>query len=218
MRAVVRNGIHIHQAFFEGSSIVRPDEPPTITLARANGEELEAPEAQIIDAGEYVDHVRITLQGDAVSRLDELTITWTAIVNGLSRKEVSFLKVVGQRYFQLHELRAMEGLTSHNNYSDADLEAARLVAESRIENFCETSFVPQARIETHDAADLYQKRPSNPNNGFGFPLLHLRRSPVRGLISVKSSGNEIDTDAWTVTEWGQLRSAGAHPNLSLIHI
>jgi len=84
----------------------------------------------------------------AVAAADLLTIAWTGTFSGGAVTQTDTLEVVGGNYFALAELRTLEPqVQSTSDYPTARLAAARVRAETRLEECLGRSFVTRIAVE-----------------------------------------------------------------------
>lgn len=128
------------------------------------------------------------------SELDELSVKWTATVAGRSVTEKDLVKVVGARYFNLAELRAMKGLQSPTTYPNALLQAARDIVEEFVEGFTMHAWVPSYKREILD--------------GDGTLEAYVSRHHATRLIKVLINGTAQTTSNWSLSWSGRIRTDG----------
>ena len=172
---------------------------PTVAVERADGTALAAPTAT---AGTRPGEYQITLTAATYTDvIDRLKVTWTATVDSLALVDVTYIDVVGSRYFTLGQIRNLEGLSDARKYPDFYLERVRAEVEVSFEQYCEVSFAPKHGRDTFDSWDFDSK--------FG---IFTRSTPVSSLLSVVLSGvAETLTDLWSVSKSGQVRAESFQP-------
>lgn len=97
--------------------------------------------------------------------LDLLTASWTATVNGNVTTITTQVEVVGGFLFSIADARALPALANGTTYPDANIRAARTLAEQALEDACGVSFVPRYRREItsgnyQDTIMLQRPRPT----------------------------------------------------------
>ena len=130
-----------------------------------------------------------------LTRVDVLTVTWTATVAGRAVSETDYVAVVGGRYFTVADLRSQRGLGSTSSFPAEDLIAARDVAEGWIENYCRHAWVASYAREVFD--------------GDSSSRVQLNHLDIIELISVSIDGTSQDLTDWTVNDSGRLLTDGA---------
>lgn len=128
------------------------------------------------------------------TRVDDLTIGYSATVAGRTVSEYEYVKVVGARFFSIALLRAQKGLSNTVVYANADLKWARDVAEDFVEEFTKDAFVPQYRRDIFDGDDGSE--------------MFLSRIGVRSIIGVTIDGVAASTTGWSVSASGRVRTDG----------
>jgi len=110
----------------------------TVTITRADGTALVTNQSATGTAGAFT----YTLTGAQTAQLDLLTATWTvsSVVRATTRHEI-----VGGYYFTIAEARAVDPAFNQQNYSDAQMIAARRDVEDEFERICGVAFVPRFR-------------------------------------------------------------------------
>lgn len=203
MRAVLGNDTSYSFAVLaaDDETLVDAASPPLVTITRADGTAVTSGVASTHDStGIY--HFDL-LAATHTSRLDCLTLSWTATVAGKAVKRTDTIKVVAGRFFTLAQLRAKQGLAGQElAYPNAALADARDIAEDFVEEFCKDAFIEQARRDTFD--------------GDGSMEIFLPRVNVTGLISCKVDGVVQTITGWTVSSAGHLRALSAAFNYNIV--
>lgn len=191
-RAVVGNDEKIQRTFYVGSTATDVTGALAVTVTREDGTVLTGANATD-EAGTGV--YSFTLDDVThTSRLDVLTLTWTGLFGGLTRKWVDQVDVVGNRMFELAELKNLP--TALNPVpTDETLEAARRQVEDAIEEATGRAWIRRYARDRFD--------------GTGKVKTFLTKTPARALIAVKFDGSTQDTAGWTLqANTGQLRTDG----------
>lgn len=193
IRALVGNDQDITRTFYaaDEETAAEPAAAPVVTVEREDGTDLTGGTASLATS---VATFPLTAAAH-LTRVDELKVVWTASVNSKAQVHTDYVKVVGARFFGIPSLRALKGLSSTSTFTNAELKAARDLAEEFVEQFTEEAWVPQYRRETHDGTDEQ--------------VLYLHRINVRELLSVTLDGSAQDTSGWTVSGSGRILTDGA---------
>lgn len=83
--------------------------------------------------------------------LDVLTASWTAAVNGNATTITTQVEVVGGFLFTIADARSLPALANPTTYPDANIRAARTLAEQALEDACGVAFVP--RFQSRETLD-----------------------------------------------------------------
>lgn len=163
---------------------------PSLTVTREDGATYPPPLVTHTGTGVYSTTLAPSqLVGSLVtagptSTVDQLTVTWTAVVGGTATTVTQRLDVVGGLYFDLGELRALPnmsdpppGNTTGLKYPDVQLIAARMWIEALIERVCDTSFVQRYARQVFDG-----------NHTDPLGTLSLREPYARSILSVRLNG------------------------------
>lgn len=153
----------------------------------------------------------------AQTRLNRLVVTWTATTvsdNPGLVTAVDYVDVKEAFFFELAELRAMDGLADTAKYTSAMLADARRASEYLIENYTQVAWTPAFEREVLDGLDytLLEGR----YRGVDYKALgsgatiELKRVPclTKHLIQVSIAGTVQDISTWTLSEWGRLSTGG----------
>lgn len=162
----------LSQQWYEDGAAV---DPGTVTLGitRADGTTLLA--AGTGTSGTGSNPRTYSLNTTQTALLDRFTVTWTSTSKGTL---VSYVEVVGGFLFSLSELSA-EVTGSTATYTAAEKAAARLYAETQLEQACGVAFVPRYELETL--------------SGSGTSTLVLKWPRVRAVRSVVWTYNGVET-------------------------
>ncbi|MDQ3933426.1 MAG: hypothetical protein M3340_02210 [Actinomycetota bacterium] len=169
-------------ATFLDSATEAPVDPSpdsaTVQVLRDDGTELVASTAAT-NAGTG----RFTFQLTAAhtAQLDLLTARWTATVGGASTTVETLVEIVGAFLFTLAEARTLEPLGDTAKYPDADLIAARAIAEDVLEDACNYAFAPRYRRQELDVSTLTGR-------------LRLDRWHVRRIRWIEADGEALTSD------------------------
>lgn len=86
--------------------------------------------------------------------LDELTITWSGVIDGATVVDVDLLEIAGGSYFNLAAARrADRDLDDATRYTTSDLRTARTEIEVEFERICDRAFLPRYRRVVLDGPD-----------------------------------------------------------------
>lgn len=121
----------------------------TVTITRANGDVIVTDG----DATETADGASYPLSAVELADVDMLTAVWT--VDGETHR--TFVEVVGGFLVSLAALRKVDPLGDAAEYTDDDLERARLVAETALEDAAGVAFATRyrrLRLDGTGASDL----------------------------------------------------------------
>ncbi|MGE5827704.1 MAG: hypothetical protein ACM30G_04980 [Micromonosporaceae bacterium] len=128
--------------FYVGETPTDPTGTPTYAVVDANGTSVTSGNATVVGASSG----QVTAALAAQSALKALTITWVAIVGGVSRTEVDYAEVVGGFYFGLAEGRGSDAaLANTTTYPTSAVELRRLETEVECDYICDRAFVPRYR-------------------------------------------------------------------------
>lgn len=158
---------------------------------------------------------------------DRLVLTWSGAFGAAeAQQQVDYIDVAGGFYFDLAELRAMNGLSDTTTFPTQSLAEARRVTEDLIEAYCRVAFVQRFNRElldgyglgtllgglargidwrtTGSAASMMVER--TPNK----PLPPGNVSPlIKVLVNQQQGGWTVqDTSTWTLSEWGRISTTG----------
>lgn len=214
-RVLKNNAATVSHTFFAADGETPTDAAPqttgvTYAITRADGTAVSAGTASYLGtAGAY------SVPIPAQTRLDQLTITWTAtgIAPG-TQSQVDFVEVSGGYYFELPELRAMDGLANATVYPALSLAAARFAAETLVEDYTRVAWVPRFHREILDGMQYTllqgQFRGIDYKAMGAGATMQLERTPnmTRTLISVSISGVAQDISTWTLSQWGRVSTSG----------
>lgn len=209
-RVAKGDGARIARTFYDGETPTNTTGAPTVTATRANGTVLAAPAVTDDTAtapGRY--YVTFTPATHTV-RLDTIALAWSATVNSLAQVRADEVEVVGARYFEVADLRAMKGLENVAAYPTASLEVARTIAEEFVEDYTRAAWVPRARTEVFDAPELYGRlrHQRDWRAEPGGHVFHLEDVPCRAVIAATVDGVAQNVSGWKVSEEGVLRTDG----------
>lgn len=201
-RAVLNNGAKSYMEFFRGSQPRNTDAIPTVTVER-NGVALTAP--TVIHEERYGQgFYSVVLTGTHTDTLGVLDIAWSAQVDGLDVRKQARVEVVGSRYFEIGELRKLQGMQDVNTHSDIALEVALAEAEATIEDYTKYSFTDRAGSDVFDACKFDYE--------YG---IHVRRRPVTALTRISVDGEDLNLDDWSVNRQGQVREKSGYGSHSI---
>lgn len=162
---------------------------PSLTVTREDGATYPPPLVTHTGTGVYSATLTPSLlvgslvAAGPTSTVDQLTVTWTAVVGGTATTVTQRLDVVGGFYFDLAELRALPNMSDTPaggagfKYPDAQLLAARMWIEALIERVCDTSFVQRYARQVFDG-----------NHTDPLGTLSLREPYARSVLSVRLNG------------------------------
>lgn len=216
-RATQNNDVTIYRTFYVGSVATQLDVVPTVSVTTSEGTVLAAPTAtDEATPGEY--SIVLTAAAHTAS-LDTLAVVWTGDHGGLAVSETQYIDVVGGRYFQLGDLRSMDGITSTQKYSDLYLERVRVEVEDLFEHYLETSYVPRHNTDIFDSGSFYKNGGTisygqdhllaGAGQAYG---VFLRKTPVTALTAIFLAGVSQTLGDWVVTKSGHARSEGFTPD------
>jgi hypothetical protein len=119
-----------------------------VTAASAAGSVVTLPAPSAV-----VDGVcSVVVPGQAV--LDELTITWSGVIDGATVVDVDLLEIAGGTYFNLAAARRADpDLEDQTRFTTADLRTARTEIEVEFERICDRAFLPRYRRLVLDGPD-----------------------------------------------------------------
>jgi hypothetical protein len=192
-RGAVGNDLTLTHFFYSSEAPIDADGNVTVTVTRADGTALTggtvASNNGTVGAYDFV-----LTAATHTNVVDQLTVTWAAEVNtGTVRLATQYVDIIGSRYFDLVDLRNMQGLDSETRYETADLEWARTVAEVQIERYVETAYSRQYAREIQDGNLTCET--------------YVNRLPTWELRSVSIDGTLVaDLTGWTLTSTGRIRS------------
>jgi hypothetical protein len=134
------------------------------------------------------DTATLTLTAADTAALDLLRFEWTATLDGEAQVFESWVEVVGGFLFSVADLRKLAPFRPEDgeDYTDADLEAARTAAEAALEDACGVAFVPRYARERLDGAPRGD--------------LLLGHPRVLAVRSVTVNGAALDADALALVE------------------
>lgn len=145
----------VTMTFYNGSTAVNADTPPTVTVTKADGTILTSGSA----SGPVSNVYSFTIP--AQTNLNFLTITWTGTVSSQTVTVTSYAEIVGGFLFSLAELRNFDTQMNPVKFSDARLIEERLSVESEFEEITGRSFTPkfyrEAYAEVMDGYIVLQK-------------------------------------------------------------
>jgi hypothetical protein len=155
----------------------------TVTVTRADGTAVVT-NAAATDAGTGV--FTYTLTPAQTAQLDQLTVAWTATLNGVAQTLTTRAEIVGGFLFSIADARAVKPLENTTTFTTAKIVAARTLAEQALEDACGVAFVPRYTRETL--------------TGYGATTLVARWPRVRTVRSAT-----VDDTALTVGELADLK-------------
>jgi hypothetical protein len=134
--------VQITRTFYVGSVPADVDSGDvTVTVRRIDGTEVTQADgntaAHVGDAGSG----QYSYLPAAVAAVDVHALEWSALIAGTTVELTDFVDYVGSYTFALAQLRNRFGGLSQ--YTDADLDAARVWAEAEAERICGVAFVPR---------------------------------------------------------------------------
>lgn len=153
----------------------------------------------------------------AQTRLNQLIVTWTATGVGTNPGPLVITDYVDVRqayFFELAELRAMDGLADATKYTAAMLADARRVSEQLVEKYTRVAWTPAYEREVLDALEYTlvqgQFRGVDYKAIGSGSVIQLKRVPcmTKHLIQVSVAGVVQDITGWTLSEWGRLATGG----------
>lgn len=142
----------------------------SVVVTRADGTQVTAAYADGTGAAPRT----FALTSGMLSELDVLSVAWTSATLG---KLTSRVEVVGGYLFSLAEARSMRPLDDTVKYPASAVVAARLLAESALEDACNVAFVPR-----------YQRERVN---GSGTASVFLRRARPTRVITATIDGTAL---------------------------
>lgn len=175
--------------FYSGSSPVDADGVVPVVVKRSNGTTLLSTNAtNESDPGLY------SVVIPAQSKLDELTITWTATLTGTPVSLESSVEIVGGFLFSISELRAADtALANTTRFPTQTLIDARQDVETEFEDICMRAFVPRFTGE-------YVIHYNEDYDGRGYLKVISLGSPepirVTGARIGSVSYSDVDTAGW----------------------
>lgn len=161
------------------------DAAPTVTVADLAGTTVTSGTATSAGSGVY------TFDVGPFDDPALYNVTWAGARSGKAVSEVDQLEVRGGAYFELIELKDMDGVG--DRFDVDQLEAARVIAEDTIEGYCERAFVPTYAREIYDG-----------NGGY---FLYVDRSYPTRVLAATIDGTAQTTTDWTVSSAGKVDTA-----------
>lgn len=192
MRAVINNDTRVRFQF-DNADGEPTDATGSVSVAvtRADGTSLTGLTATSVTG--YPGLYEITLTAATyLTRYDELTLVWTATVDGQARSETMYVTVVGGRILSPSALRAAAGLDASRYDNDLLVWALDFVSDV-FDEFCETAWIPRFHRFTTDGNDE--------------TMLWLPRLPGYSLLSATLDGTAMTTTDWVITE-DEIRTDG----------
>lgn len=214
-RVLKSNAATVSRTFYAADGETPADAAPqstgvTFTLTRADGTAVTSGTATYLNStGAYSAVI------PAQSRLDVMVLVWT--VTGIApgtQTITDYVEVSGGSYFDLAELRAMDGLSNTTAYPSAALAGARMAAETLVEDYTRIAWVPRFYREILDGMQYTllqgQFRGVDYKAMGSSATLQLERTPcmTRKIIGVTLSGVSQDLTGWTLSRWGRLSTGG----------
>jgi hypothetical protein len=197
-RATLDNDLKVHRRFYDPNhSAPAAVTGLAVSVTTEDGTVLAAP--AIVDetgthgAGIYT--AQLTAAALHTSSLQTLDLVWTGTIAGDAMKRTQQIEVVADRYFELGELRLMDGIGSSTKFTTELLEVARAETESLIEDYTKTSFVARHEQDTFDACEY--------DTTYG---IFLRNRPVQALSAVTINAVAATLSEWAVKPTGQART------------
>lgn len=140
----------VTMTFYNGSTAVNADTPPTVTITKADGTTLTSGTASGPTSNVYSFII------PAQTNLNFLTVTWAGAVSGQAVTVTSYAEIVGGFLFSLAELRGFDSQITTTRFPDAKLIEERLSVEAEFEDITKRSFTPRFYREAYaDVADGY---------------------------------------------------------------
>lgn len=129
--------------FYSGSDPVEADGAVTVVVKRSNGTTLLSTSAtNDVEVGLY------SVVIPAQTKLDLLTVTWTATLTGTPVSLQSEVEIVGGFLFTISELRSADSsLANVTRFPTQTLIDARQDVETEFEDICQRAFVPRFAAE-----------------------------------------------------------------------
>ncbi len=132
-RVVVKRSFTLTKTFYSSGVPTEPNTAPTVTVVRDDG--------TTVTTGAVTDEAgvgvwSVTVAASQNTRLDILTVTWTATVNTEPQTHVDTVEVAGDVLFTLADARALNPLSDTTVYTAAEITAARTDAETFLERWC----------------------------------------------------------------------------------
>ena len=147
----------VTMTFYNGSTPVDADGSVTVTVKRADGTTLTSGAASGPTSHQY------SFVIPAQTTLNNLTITWAAVISTQAVSITSYAEVVGGFLFSLNELRNYDtALLNETRFPDSKLIDERLSVEAEFEDITGRSFPPRFfREEYAEIMDdhLYVQKP-----------------------------------------------------------
>lgn len=181
-RVLQATAVTVSETWYEDGTAVDPA-TVTLTVTRADGTAV-VEDAATDGTGAAARTYDLTPADTAL--LDTLTLTWTSSTLG---SLVSHVEIVGDFLFSLADARALAPLNNTSTYSNAEIIAARTLAETALEDACGTAFVPRYSYETL--------------SGAATEFAQLKRRPIRAIRSVS-----VDDTALTSAQLAALAFSG----------
>lgn len=152
----------------------------------------------------------------AVTAPDRLTIAWTGTFSGGVVTQTDYLEVVGGNYFALAELRTLESqVQSTTDYPTARLAAARVRAETRLEECLGRAFVSRVAVERFAVSGGCHLRLRHPH------VTSVRQVTIDGTVADASSydlqGNEWTPKLYRSSGWGNWTDTDAVVEVVYVH-
>jgi hypothetical protein len=130
----------------------------TVAVVDANGLTVASGTATPGGTGAY------TWTLPAQAQLCDLTVSWTAVLDGTTVVELDQVEVVGGFYFSLAAGRDQDtSLANANKYTTADLHTTRTEVEQECEEICAQAFVPRYRRVVLDGTGTKEILLPDPN-------------------------------------------------------
>lgn len=152
------------------------------------------------------------------SALDELTITWSGLIDGSTVVDVDLLEIAGGTFFNLAAARrADQDLEDATRYTTSDLRTARTEIEVEFERICDRAFLPRYRRIVLDGpeddqlilpnADIRRIRSASITSSPGGTPVQLTTDELAALV--------VNPAARTVTRAGGARWPGGIGNIDI---
>jgi hypothetical protein len=140
-RIVQSRGATLTHTFYSDGTATNPSpDSATIGITHDDGTVLVAAGTSTTDTGTGT--VTYTLTPTQTAALDILKVTWTATFGGQSQGFVDYVEIRGDVLFTVADARTIKPLDSVTSYPTAMIVAARILAETALEEACVVPFVP----------------------------------------------------------------------------
>lgn len=190
-----------------------PSTGVTVSVAHVNGYVVLPPGTQATHGANGSGQYSVVIP--AQSTVADLIVTWTGTFSGSTWTVKDYVKVVGSYFFEIAELRAMDGLSNTNAYPAAALINARESAETLFEQATGRHWTAKYAREVLDGDQKYRRGLMVTDNFYFIQLsrrLGLANPHPRSLLFVGFDDNagRIVTDGVTTSGSNVITSATAN--------